>query len=105
MGVVDCKFKELSKCFDIMYSITELRRTVFVISLKGSSIKYLLKIFRKTNISNPLTRTRTHAYHGIRNVSFSENFAYVLNGWLLNYCPIRVINGSTGPRSWIGDLS
>ena len=35
----------------------------------GPSIKYVRKIFRKTNISNSLIRT----------VSFSENFAYVLN--------------------------
>ena len=47
---------------------------------KGTSIKYVRKIFRKTNISNPLIRTRTCAYQGVRNVSFSENFAYVLNG-------------------------
>ena len=45
----------------------------------GSSIKYVHKIFRKTNISNPLIRTRTCAYQGVRNVSFSENFACVLN--------------------------
>ena len=32
------------------------------------------QIFRKTNISNPLIRTRTFL-HGIRNVSFSENLA------------------------------
>ena len=48
--------------------------------LKESSIKYVCKIFRKTNVSNPLIRTRTCAYQGVRNVSFSENFAYVLNG-------------------------
>ena len=28
--------------------------------------------FRKTNISYPLTRTRTCAYQGVRNVCFSE---------------------------------
>ena len=44
------------------------------------SIKYVRNIFRKTNISNPLIRTRTCAYQEVRNVSFSENFAYVLNG-------------------------
>ena len=46
----------------------------------GLSIKYIRKIFQKTNISEPLIRTRTCAYQGVRNVSFSENFAYVLNG-------------------------
>ena len=36
---------------------------------KGSSIKCVRKISRKTNISNPLIRTRTCAYQGARNVS------------------------------------
>ena len=45
-------------------------------SRKGSSIKYVRKISRKTNISNPLIRTC--AYQGVRNVSFWENFVYVL---------------------------
>ena len=35
---------------------------------KGLSIKYVRKIFRKTNFSNPFIR------------KISENFAYVLNG-------------------------
>ena len=47
------------------------------------SFKYVRKIFRKTNISYPLICTRTYAYQGVKNVSFSENFAYVLNGWPL----------------------
>ena len=48
---------------------------------KGPSIKYVRKIFQKTNISNPLIRTRTCVYQEVRNVSFSENFAYGLNEW------------------------
>ena len=52
---------------------------------KGSSIKYVSKIFRKTDISNPLIRTPTCAYQGVRDVSLSENFAYVLNGWPLMF--------------------
>ena len=43
-------------------------------------MKYVRKMFRKTNISNSLILIRTGAYQGARNVSFSENFAYVLNG-------------------------
>ena len=39
------------------------------------------KIFRKTNISNPLIHNCTCAYQGVRNVSFSENFASVIHGW------------------------
>ena len=43
------------------------------------------KIFRKTNTSYPLIRARTCmcTYQGVRNVSFSENFSYVLNEWSL----------------------
>ena len=44
---------------------------------KGSFIWQVCKIFRKTNISYPLIRTRTCVYQGVRNVSFSENSAYV----------------------------
>ena len=47
-------------------------------SILGPSIKYVRKMFRKNY--NPLIRTRTCAYQGVKNVSFSENFAYVLNG-------------------------
>ena len=53
---------------------------VNALSCKGPYIKYVLKFFRKTNISNPLIRTRTCAYQGVRNVSFPESFGYVLNG-------------------------
>ena len=42
-------------------------------------IYYLIKIFRITNISYPLIRTRTCAYQGVRYVSFSEKFVYLLN--------------------------
>ena len=47
------------------------------ISKYGSFIWYVNKIFRKNNISYPLIHTRV--YQGVRNVSFSEYFAYVLN--------------------------
>ena len=40
---------------------------------------YVCRIFRKTDISYPLIHTRTCAYQWVRNVSFSENFAYLLN--------------------------
>ena len=50
----------------------------------GLSIKYVRKIFRKTNISNPLIRIYMWAYLWVRNDSFSETFAYVLNGWPLS---------------------
>ena len=40
---------------------------------------------RKTIISNPLIRTCMCAYQGVRILSFSQNFAYVLNRWPPNY--------------------
>ena len=36
------------------------------------------QIFRKTNISYPLIRTRTCAYQGVRNIRFSENLACLI---------------------------
>ena len=81
----------MNEVFDIVHSSNNLRnQTTFrsknIHTIKygsGPSIKYVRKIFRKTNISNPLIRTRTCAYQGVRNISFSENFSYVLNGWPL----------------------
>ena len=60
---------------------------IFVLN-KGSSIKYIRKIFRKTNTSNLQIRTRTRAHQGVRNVNFSENFVFVLNGWSLSKQPL-----------------
>ena len=39
------------------------------------------KFPEKTNFSYPVIRTRAFAYKGLRNISFLENFTYVLNGW------------------------
>ena len=38
----------------------------------GSFIWYVRKIFRKTNISYSLIRTRTYGYQGVRNLSFRK---------------------------------
>ena len=46
----------------------------------GSSIYYVSNIYRKTIISYPLIRTRTCSYQRLRKITFSANFAYVLNG-------------------------
>ena len=45
----------------------------------GSFSLNVRKIFRKTNNSYPLLRTRTCAYQEVRITGFSENFAYILN--------------------------
>ena len=46
---------------------------------RGSFILYVRKIFQKTNIFYPLICTSTCAYQEVKNVSFSESFAYILN--------------------------
>ena len=62
----------------------------FYLTDMGSSIEYVPKIFRKTNILTPpdthtyVCASGGYAYQEIRNVSFSEKFAYVLNGWSLS---------------------
>ena len=42
---------------------------------------YVRKIFRKTNIFYPLIPTRACAYQWVKNISFSDNFANVINEW------------------------
>ena len=56
----------------------------FVIAVQLGII-YLVRTqkYLQTNISYPLIRTRTCAYQEERDVSISENFGYVLNGWSL----------------------
>ena len=66
---------------------------------KGSSTMYVHKISQKSNISNPLIHTRTCAYQGVRNVSFSENLAYVLNGW-----PPMTKSSSNAHNVWFRQL-
>ena len=75
-----CKYSNYVEHLLILAStVTGFNFCIRFISL-GSSIKYVRNIFRKTNIYDPLIRTRTCACQGVRNVSFSKNFAYVLNG-------------------------
>ena len=60
---------------------------------KQTGIIHLLRMLfffsRKTNISYSLKRKCMCAYQGVKNVTFSENFAYALNDpklWLsVNY--------------------
>ena len=49
------------------------------ISKRGFQKNKARQISEKRTFLTPLIRTRTCAYQGVRNVSVSENFAYVLN--------------------------
>ena len=68
---------------DLWFKAVKMWRDWNLVPDRGPSIKHVRKILRKTNISNPLIRTRPNAHQGVRNVSPSENFAYVLNRWSL----------------------
>ena len=65
----------------------------------ASFILYVRKISRKTNIY-PVIRTCTCAYQVVRNVSFSENFAYVRNAWSFFWCFLNILKGNTGLK-WV----
>ena len=57
--------------------------SLITVSLRGYPLSTYPIFSEKLSISNPLIRTRTCAYQRFRNVSFSEDIAYVLNGWVL----------------------
>ena len=85
-----CIFKNtVYSCILFLYFIPFVFCTLLtsvMVTSKGPSIKYVRKIFRETNISlppPPLPDTPTCAYQGVRNGSFSESFAYILNEWPL----------------------
>ena len=61
---------------------TFLNRKVLFITFSAHGTIYLLRTqsFQKTNISYPQIRNRTCEDQGVRYVSFSENFASLLNG-------------------------
>ena len=59
---------------------------------RGYPLSTYAKFSKKNNISNPLIRTRTCTCQGVRNASFSGNFAYVLNGRPCNYFQSRNIH-------------
>ena len=63
-----------------------LKMPFFTKSLRvtPSIILTLLKYNFQFKVHFSPTEKRMCAYQGVRNVSFSENFAYVLNGWSLS---------------------
>ena len=53
---------------------------VTTFNIWGHPFSAYAKFSEKLTFLTSLIRTRTCAYQGVRNVSFSENVAYVLNG-------------------------
>ena len=61
-----------------------LFRSKPVIIMRDHSLSTYAKFPEKlTFLASWYAHVRTRAYQGLRNVSFSENFAYVLSGWSL----------------------
>ena len=56
------------------------------ILLKGHPLSTYAKFSEKVTSLTPLIHTRRRAYQEVRNVSFSENLAYILNGWPPRRC-------------------
>ena len=65
--------------------LTERKKILFSFGFRGHPFSTYTKFSEKLIFLTPLIRTRTCTYQGVRNVTFSENFAYVLNGWPLKY--------------------
>ena len=61
------------------------QKVVVNVFIKKYLFSHARKIFGKANISYPLIHTLTCVYHGVKNFSFSENFAYLLNEWSLRW--------------------
>ena len=85
VSMVECLFifqsfnVNVTGLLDIDYKFNFQFVSIFKVNNNyGSSSKYIRKVFQKTNISNPLIRTRTGAYQGVGNVSFSENLRMYL---------------------------
>ena len=93
---------ERSSCHDDIWSRIN---TSSVIRQKGESQNGFFektkhaKFSEKTSISYPLIRTRTYAYQGVRNCSFTEHFANVLNeysqsnNWIEYSCWLNLVEG------------
>ena len=53
------------KMFAVLLILNKTSNYILVLFSKGSSIKYVRKFFRKTNISNPLIHTHTCTKTGL----------------------------------------
>ena len=79
------KFLKISPCK--WKSFLYINRKTLRMS-KGSSIKYLRKIFRKTNISNPLIRTESLGIKG--RWPFAEKLGFLSLSYILSWSIKRI---------------
>ena len=59
------KMMLIAKKFAVLLILNKTSNYLLILFSKGSSIKYVRKFFRKTNISNPLIRTHTCTKTGL----------------------------------------
>ena len=64
--------------FLALYASTMLLWVRYVMFARDHSLRTYAKFFEKVNFFYPLLRTCACADQGVRNISVSENFAYVL---------------------------
>ena len=76
-------FLLVSKCFIECWRCILLRDRTSMSFLGGYPLSIYAKFSEKLTFLTPWY-THTCAYQGVRNVSFSENFPYVINGWPLH---------------------
>ena len=87
--VFSCEFCEIFKNIFLQNTSGRLLLIVvfgsskyaFAINIRDYSFSRYAIFSEKINIFCPQIRTPTCAYQGVRNVSFSDNFAYLLNEW------------------------
>ena len=85
LGCIDyCK--QLLRTWSITYQERNVFFCVVFFQKRGNALKGIIHLvcLQKTYISYRQIRKRTCAYQGLRNISFSENFAYVPNEWFID---------------------
>ena len=65
-------FMRICLCWQWKHALQRKERRLVKVYLKGPSIKYVRKIFRKTNISNPLIRTCSVRIRGLEMLVFRK---------------------------------
>ena len=70
----------LCRVLNTLIKYENVQNVLLTCSAHGTIYLLLTQSFQKTNISYPQIRNRTCEDQGVRYVSFSENFASLLNG-------------------------
>ena len=88
------KMMLIAKKFAVLLILNKTSNYLLILFSKGSSIKYVRKFFRKTNISNPLIRTRTCTKTGLFKGAWLQS---VLEDWQTKQLRNLFLEKYTGP--------